>query len=282
MAPQIAPDGSAVHLASEPEPLQLRHLSAQAVPQQAPSTQKPDLHSWLLLHATPASFCGKHDSSPSQYAPAGQIKSPAGHPLLHTPASMLQPKGAQLTAAGVLHIPTASHVAAGVKVSPTQVALAQSVPAGQRVQPPEPSHFPVRPQVAGDSCGQLARGSALPAAIGTQIPTEPGSAHERHGPVHACVQQTPSTQIAELQSLDIWQAAPAGSFCATVPPVPALPVVPALPLVPALPVVPAPPLAPVLPLTLALPVVPAAPFMPAIPLAPALPCAPEPSGPPSA
>jgi len=66
VAPQIAPDGSAVHLASEPEPLQLRHLSAQAVPQQAPSTQKPDLHSWLLLHATPASFCGKHDSSPSQ------------------------------------------------------------------------------------------------------------------------------------------------------------------------------------------------------------------------
>jgi len=44
-ASQIAPAGSALHVASEPEPLQLRHLSAQAVPQQVPSTQKPDLHS---------------------------------------------------------------------------------------------------------------------------------------------------------------------------------------------------------------------------------------------
>jgi hypothetical protein len=44
------------------------------------------------------------------------------------------------------------------------------------------------------SATQIARGSRAPAATGTQVPGEPASAQERHAPVQAWMQQTPSTQ----------------------------------------------------------------------------------------
>jgi hypothetical protein len=43
-------------------------------------------------------------------------------------------------------------------------------------------------------------GSSAPAATGVQVPTWPTSAHERHGPVHATLQHTPSTQKPLAQS----------------------------------------------------------------------------------
>jgi len=63
----------------------------------------------------------------------------------------------------------------------------------------------LRPQVVGASCAQNPRGSAAPAATGTQMPIEPGSAHERQDPVQAALQQTPSKQSAEEHSLENWQ-----------------------------------------------------------------------------
>ena len=55
---QTVPAESAVQVPSANAPVQLRHLVSQSLPQHLPSTQVPDLHSWLVPQATPGSFFG--------------------------------------------------------------------------------------------------------------------------------------------------------------------------------------------------------------------------------
>jgi hypothetical protein len=54
--------------------------------------------------------------------------------------------------------------------------------------------LPFFPHDDAFSSTQTPRGSALPAAIATQRPGEPGSAQLRQAPVQALSQQIPSTQ----------------------------------------------------------------------------------------
>jgi hypothetical protein len=48
---------------------------------------------------------------------------------------------------------------------------------------------------------QLESGSSVCLGTGAQVPTEPGIAHDWHVPQEALPQQTPSTQLPDVQSL---------------------------------------------------------------------------------
>ena len=47
-----------------PGRLQLLHVSLQASPQQTPSVQKPELHSFPATHAAPSAFLTAHAFAP--------------------------------------------------------------------------------------------------------------------------------------------------------------------------------------------------------------------------
>src|SRR3954468_14741820 len=76
---------------------------------------------------------------------------------------------------------------------PTHWAGAQTVSAAYRLQAPAPLHIPVGPQLVAGVATQTLRGS-VPAATGAQVPTEPERLQVVQRPVHAVLQQTPSTQ----------------------------------------------------------------------------------------
>jgi hypothetical protein len=59
-------------------------------------------------------------------------------------------------------------------------------------------------------------GSAPPAAIEVQVPSEPGTAQLRQAPVQVVAQQTPSAQCALTQSASAAQVCPL-TFCPQVP-----------------------------------------------------------------
>ena len=59
---------------------------------------------------------------------------------------------------------------------------------------------------------------AVPALSGVQTPAAPGRLHASHAPLHAVLQQTPSTQLAALHWLPAVQAAPSVFFGTQRPP----------------------------------------------------------------
>lgn len=108
-----------------------------------------------------------------------------------------------------MHWPEALQVDGPVYTSAVQVSAAQTVvPAGYLRQPPAPSHLPSVPQVEAPISRHIVRGSAAPATDIVHLPTEPASAQLRHAPVHAVLQQTPSTQCWFKQSPSMEQACP--------------------------------------------------------------------------
>src|SRR6185312_11863847 len=93
-----------------------------------------------------------------------------------------------------LHCPVPSQANAPTTASPLQVPFMQVLPMYFR-QPPAPSQKPSRPQVMGESTGQVeaVRGAA-PADRMTQVPGEAGAEQVAQPPEQAVAQQTPSTQ----------------------------------------------------------------------------------------
>lgn len=85
----------------------------------------------------------------------------------------------------------------------------QTVPWAHSLQEPWPSHVPSRPHVFGRLALQVT--STVPANSGRQIPTDPGTAQLRQGPVHATSQQTPVTQLPLTQSAFSRQLLAAGA-----------------------------------------------------------------------
>ena len=75
-------------------------------------------------------------------------------------------------------------------------------------QPPKPSHLPVVPHDGVPWSLQTVRGSGTPSSIGQQVPRRPGCAHETQPPEQATLQQTPSAQKPDAQSLPTLQVAP--------------------------------------------------------------------------
>jgi hypothetical protein len=107
-----------------------------------------------------------------------------------------------------MHWPDALHVDGPVYTSDTQASGAHTVVlAAYLRQPPVPSHLPSVPHVAAVMSVQVSRGSAAPNAAMVHLPMAPASAQLRHAPVHAVLQQTPSTQCW------FWQSVLAAHFC---------------------------------------------------------------------
>jgi hypothetical protein len=75
-------------------------------------------------------------------------------------------------------------------------------------QLPVPSHRPSVPHEVAPSSAQVTRGSAEPAGTRVQRPSDDGSEQLRHGPEHASLQQTPSTQKLLAQSADTVHGCP--------------------------------------------------------------------------
>lgn len=95
---------------------------------------------------------------------------------------------------------------------PEQLSGAQTVPTGYFRQAPAPSHLPSVPHVAAVVSVQTPCGSAPPAAIDVQVPSEPGIAQLRQAPVQVVPQQTPSAQWAFTQSASAVQVWPSTFF----------------------------------------------------------------------
>ena len=81
--------------------------------------------------------------------------------------------------------------------------------------------MPSVPHVAAVVSVQTPCGSAPPAAIDVQVPSEPGTAQLRQAPVQVVAQQTPSAQCPFTQSASAVQVWPSTFFpqVPTVPPV---------------------------------------------------------------
>ena len=111
-----------------------------------------------------------------------------------------------------MHTPMAVQVEADfiLPLLPSQLAGAQTVPAGVVAQAPRPSQTPVVPQLEAAMATQTAAGSAAPAATGVQVPCLPTIAHELQLPHDADPQQTPSVQWPLIQVALPAQAAPFG------------------------------------------------------------------------
>jgi hypothetical protein len=83
-----------------------------------------------------------------------------------------------------------------------------TVPVGYLWQPPAPSQRLFVPQLAAPWSVHTLRLSTVPADSGVQVPFADVSAQLRQAPVQAVLQQTPSTQLPEAQSVGLVHAAP--------------------------------------------------------------------------
>jgi hypothetical protein len=112
---------------------------------------------------------------------------------------------------------------------PEQLSGAQMVPVGYFRQAPAPSHLPSVEHIAAVRSLQVPLGSAPPAAMDVQVPSEPETAQLRQAPVQVVAQQIPlalppplpPTQCPFTQSASAAQVWPSTFFpqVPTVPPV---------------------------------------------------------------
>ena len=108
-----------------PGSAQLLHSSVQALEQQTPSTQLPEVHSFEVPHIRPFAFFGEH-AMPVQKFPVAQSVS-AVHVRLQMPP--LHAKALQLCVPPSMHWPTPLQVSGFDSVFwPEQEATAQVVP----------------------------------------------------------------------------------------------------------------------------------------------------------
>lgn len=120
--------------------------------------------------------------------------------------------GLQLVTFGFTQVPVVPQVHCGVSLLPEQLSGAQTVPTGYFRQAPAPSHLPSVPHIAAVRSLQTPCGSAPPAAIDVQVPSEPGTAQLRQAPVQVVAQQTPSAQCPFTQSASALQVWPSTFF----------------------------------------------------------------------
>ena len=111
---------------------------------------------------------------------------------------------------GGRQVPIPSQVPAVLRTPPVQEGAAQTVSAAYLAQPPSPSQAPVCPQVDLSVVRQILCGSAMPTAVGQQVPSRPLWLQLTQGPLQATLQQKPSAQNPEAHWDASLQMAPAG------------------------------------------------------------------------
>ena len=113
-----------------------------------------------------------------------------------------------------LQFPAPSQLLAFVWMPLEQLGLAQVVLAPYFWQLPEPSHWPLFPQLSGGSAAQSSSGS-VPAVTGVHCPFWPSASNAeqaRHGALQSDSQHTPSTQNPLTHSSAVMQVAPLATF----------------------------------------------------------------------
>jgi hypothetical protein len=186
--------------------LQALQVAVQAVAQQTPCEQAPELHVAPVVHAVPLGARPQLFVVVLQVAGDAQSASAAQVALQASPAA-LQAKGAQLVGVAALHVPAPSQARAAAAAPLAQVAAPHTVPAAYSWHFAAPSHRPLVPQAAAPASAHWASGSC-PAGTLVQVPALPASAHDWHVPVHAVAQQTPCWQLPDAQSPGPTQVVP--------------------------------------------------------------------------
>ena len=183
----------------------------QALLQQTPCAQKPELQSVASVHDPPSGTL-------PQLVPLqtlGEAQS-AVLPQAVLQAPVPQAYGAQDEFDTVWQVPVPLQVRAGVSVVPLQLAAAHCVPAAYCRQAPAPLQEPSVLHAEAPRSAHWFWGS-WPFGTFVQAPTVPVSAHDWQVPPQALLQQTPCAQNPEPQSALALQATPIPFFTQLVP-----------------------------------------------------------------
>jgi hypothetical protein len=202
----VVPAASAEQVPLVPPVLAAEHAvqaPVQAVLQQNPSTQLPEVHWLAAVHAVPfAAFAVQ--VVPEQKSPEMQSVSAA---QLVLQAVAPHTSGVQLVVVAAGQLPAPSQLAAAVATPFAQLAARHEVVEGALAQAPPAAQAPVLPQ--GGAAAQ--RVSVVPAASAEQVPLVPpvlAAEHAVQAPAQAVLQQNPSTQLPDRQSVAAVQAVP--------------------------------------------------------------------------
>jgi hypothetical protein len=215
------PAAIGVHFPSSvPGSAQLRQAPVQAWSQQILSTQWLCWHSADVVQLWPSCL---GPQVPLTHAIPTSQSALVVHVVAQAPFA--QRNGLQFWMPGGLQVPSPSHVPAVFRRLPEQVGALQTVSRAYFWQPPRPSHSPFWPHIDAPLSVQILRVSTASASRGQQVPSRPIRLQERHGPLQATLQQTPSAQKPLGQSAGVVQGRPSPGM----PPPPPMPV----PLIPA-------------------------------------------------
>ena len=167
-------------------------IPSQAVEQQTPWAQTPELQSVSVAQTLPTGFSPQlpalHVLGESQSASELQVV------LQRPPTSHVN--GAQDSLCPIEQAPSPSQRPAEVRLWPLHTGGWQTTPATYISHDPVPSQKPSFPQVDGSVCAQSWRGSVATSA-GRHWPILAMDAQVRHGPEQSVAQQTSSKQNPE-------------------------------------------------------------------------------------
>jgi hypothetical protein len=184
-----------------------RQIPMQAVAQQTPCSQKPELHSPAAPHVAPIGFLPQLP----EMQVFGLVQSALVVQVVRHAAVALQTYGSQVDSDVVWQVPVPLHVRAGENVDPVQLAVWHTVPAAYSRQPPAPSQVPSVPHVVAPLSMHWFSGSA-PTGTNVHVPELPDSAHDRQVPVQLELQQTPCWQRPDAHSVPPVHVTPSGFF----------------------------------------------------------------------
>jgi len=202
-----APAATDAQVPTVPVRLHDRQMPAQAVAQQTPCSQKPELHSPAAPQVAPIGFLPQ---LPERQV-FGLVQSVLVVQVVRQAPPVPHTNGSHDDGDVVWQVPVPLQVRAGAYVDPTQVAAAQTVPVAYSRQAPLPSQLPSVPQVDAPLSVHWFSGSA-PTATNEQVPAVPDSAHDRQVPVQLELQQTPCWQRPDAHSVPPAQVVPSGFF----------------------------------------------------------------------
>ena len=190
------PAGIGVQVPVVPVRLHAMHVPVQALLQQTPWAQFPELHSGPVVHVAPM---GLRPQLLFRHC-AGDTQSLFIEHVVLQAAVTSHMNGAQLAVLTSRHVPAPSHVRDGVSTEIVQFPATQTAPAAAWRHLPAPSQVPSLPQTLVVVAHWLAGVGAAPAGIGVHVPVEPVRLHAVHVPVQAVSQQTPFAQFPEVHS----------------------------------------------------------------------------------
>ena len=182
-----------------------RQAPVQAMPQQIPCSQNPELHSAALPQVAPGGFLPQ---LPLMQL-LGATQSPSFAQMTMHLLSLPHMNGAHVWVSGAMQAPSPSQRAADFSIVPVHDCGLQMTPEGYLWQAPVPSQTPSLPQLCTPMSSHWLRGS-VPISAGMQVPTAPCKAHVKQTSVHAPAQQTPSTQNPLSHSVAARQDVPSG------------------------------------------------------------------------